>query len=341
MRGIDPRVVVVRGPGRGVAAARNIGIQRGRAPVVAFLDSDNLWLPDHLATVLEMLERHPDAVLATTCRHYRILGRASARQAHLRDALVDSLLESSIGYASCIAVRRWALERIESFDERLPVAEDTDLWVRLAIVGPFVFLRRRTVVRRETPGSLMAWGGSSGAYLAALEHHGNRVAELLAETPGKEWLGGRARGLAVFARALKALDDGSDLELRALLRRACELHPELHKQAELVAFRVCHQLPSVSSRAAYACTCARCAAAWPDQAAVTAHWLRVQAVLAAAGARRPDLMAAVIRGWRPAGAGRLLLRVARSLPRRLRDAVEDRQGSGAALRGERAAPAAP
>ena len=56
----DPRLHVILGRHAGVAAARNLGVAHARAPVVAFLDSDDLWRPDKLAHEISYLDRHPE-----------------------------------------------------------------------------------------------------------------------------------------------------------------------------------------------------------------------------------------------------------------------------------------
>ena len=107
----------------------------------------------------------------------------------------------------------------------MPVLEDTDLWVRLAILGPFVLLRRRTITRQRPEGSLMDRGRRDRLYFAALERHGLKVAELLDATPGREDLARASRANAAVARALAALDAGDDDRAAAMLAEACELHP--------------------------------------------------------------------------------------------------------------------
>lgn len=48
----------------GVSASRNLGLRVSRGEYVAFVDADDVWLPEHLATYVEMLQRHPGADLA-------------------------------------------------------------------------------------------------------------------------------------------------------------------------------------------------------------------------------------------------------------------------------------
>ena len=144
-------MTVISRPNAGVSPARNAALARATAPVVAFLDSDNEWLPDHAETVLAMLDRHPDAVLASTCPDFVVAGGAPVERARVRDVLAESLVGGRSGYTTCIAARRWAVEQAGGFDEGMPVLEDTDLWVRLAILGPFVLLRAAGPSSGRTP----------------------------------------------------------------------------------------------------------------------------------------------------------------------------------------------
>ena len=165
--GLDERVRYRWQANRGPAAARNAGIHLARGPVVAFLDADNRWLPEHLEVVAAVLARHPETVLASTCPGFRASGSQPPQDARLIDALPLALMGNSFGYVSCIAVRRDVLLAIGGFDEELAVGEDDDLWLRLAMKGPFAMVQRRTVIRRHTRGGLRDRGRAAGLYTQA------------------------------------------------------------------------------------------------------------------------------------------------------------------------------
>jgi len=168
--GIDPRLVYRWQENRGVSAARNAGIELAGGEIVAFLDSDNLWRREHLAIVCELLERSPEAVLASTCPRFALKGSETASDAVLRPWR-DEVMPGArfAGFVSCFAVRRAALRRAGMFDEALSCGEDSDLVARLALLGPFATISRQTLVRRTSEGSLQSVSHATGSYLQVAE----------------------------------------------------------------------------------------------------------------------------------------------------------------------------
>jgi glycosyltransferase involved in cell wall biosynthesis len=132
----DPRVRVVRHERNlGGSAARNTGIRSGSAPFVAFLDSDDEWMPDKLARQLEVFERSAStlALVYTGCVRVFANGDVIRFIPRHDPNLTRSLLtENVIGETSLGMVRRSALEAIGGFDENLPSCQDLDLWLRLS-----------------------------------------------------------------------------------------------------------------------------------------------------------------------------------------------------------------
>ena len=55
----DPRIRVLHKPNGGISSARNCGLRVATGPVIAILDSDDLWLPAYLSTQMGIFERRP------------------------------------------------------------------------------------------------------------------------------------------------------------------------------------------------------------------------------------------------------------------------------------------
>lgn len=145
-------LVLAESPGRaGASAARNRGIALSKGEFVAFLDADDEWLPDKLQAQLDALRARPEAVFASarclaveegTQREFGLYEGLEPRSG--RDVWRTLLAYNFVGTPS-VLVRREALVRVGPFDERLHVAEDQDLWIRLSMIGELVFLDRPLV----------------------------------------------------------------------------------------------------------------------------------------------------------------------------------------------------
>jgi glycosyltransferase involved in cell wall biosynthesis len=131
----DCELRVLRHPHRqGVAAARNLGVAAARGEWLAFLDSDDLWLPDKLARQISWLEGAPELLICQTDETWVRRGvRVNKPAAHRKVAgriFLPSLARCMIS-PSAVMLHRRLLQDHGAFDETLPAAEDYDLWLRL------------------------------------------------------------------------------------------------------------------------------------------------------------------------------------------------------------------
>jgi glycosyltransferase involved in cell wall biosynthesis len=130
-----PELRVLRHPGRrGVAAARNLGVAAARGEWLAFLDSDDLWLPDKLARQIFLLEAQPELLICQTEETWVRRGvRVNKPSAHRKVAgriFLPSLTRCMISPSAVILHRR-LLQDHGGSEATLPAAEDYDLWLRL------------------------------------------------------------------------------------------------------------------------------------------------------------------------------------------------------------------
>ena len=132
---------------RGNAAARNVGIQTAAGDVIAWLDSDDYWDSHHLATVAALLDRYPDAAVASAA--VRFVGTRSGTWHGAVPEGPPTNVARRAFYATVIPmssaiVRRDALIDVGGFDETERVAVDFDIWLRLSLKHNFVATREVT-----------------------------------------------------------------------------------------------------------------------------------------------------------------------------------------------------
>jgi glycosyltransferase involved in cell wall biosynthesis len=139
----DRRITLIRHDHkRGGGAARNTGIRAAGAAYVAFLDSDDEWLPRKLERQLEIFRQSGDALGLVYSGCERILSDATVWKEipEARGDLARRLLcANEVGGASVGMVRRQVLDEVGGFDEALPSAQDVDLWLRICEAFPADF----------------------------------------------------------------------------------------------------------------------------------------------------------------------------------------------------------
>ena len=136
-RGYGERVRLLRQANRGVAAARNRALRAASGELIAFLDQDDEWEPEHLGVLAGRLER--DTSLGLVYADSRVvdsLGRAYGLRSDFLDMrsgqVFLDLLRGNFVPIETLLVRRRALDEVGLFDEQLRYLEDWELCLRLA-----------------------------------------------------------------------------------------------------------------------------------------------------------------------------------------------------------------
>lgn len=143
-------VTLVRQNQRGVAAARNAGVDLARGEILAFLDQDDLWLPSKLRVQVEILTSYPDSICLVQQSYFLEPGVAPPAWFGRPELLASD----HTGWApSCLAVRRTTFERVGRFDERLQHASDLDWFARATQIGVPIEVTTEMLVRRRIHGS--------------------------------------------------------------------------------------------------------------------------------------------------------------------------------------------
>lgn len=120
---------------RGVSAARNRGVAAARYDWIAFLDSDDRWKSEKLKKQVHFHLHHPEILISQTDEEWYRYGRWVNKKKYHRlaegDGFKDSLELCCISPSS-VLLHRTVLKECGVFDERFPVCEDYELWLRVA-----------------------------------------------------------------------------------------------------------------------------------------------------------------------------------------------------------------
>jgi glycosyltransferase involved in cell wall biosynthesis len=202
----DPRIHFIRQDNAGGGAARNTGIDHARGQFVAFLDSDDKFLPDHLEKMHALLKDTNDLVAYARVRVDRGEGRVFLKPPRtiLQGENMANYLLCDRGFAatSTIVAPRAAAAMVR-FHEHLRVAEDTDFVIRLSLAG-FRF------AMQESPGAV--WKDEFCPHRLSASIGGEQFSAWLAsmrpQIPARAWHGARGWAYAkpiVRQQPLRAL----------------------------------------------------------------------------------------------------------------------------------------
>lgn len=129
---------------KGVSAARNLGINLAQSEWVAFLDSDDLWLPNKLEVQVAYLQQQPDIKVCHTEEIWIRNGvRVNPKVKHKKKGgwIFQDCLPLCAMSPSSIIIHHSVFEELGKFDQQLPACEDYDLWLRITSRYPVGFIQ--------------------------------------------------------------------------------------------------------------------------------------------------------------------------------------------------------
>lgn len=161
--GYGEAIRVLRRENQGVSASRNAGIAAARGELIAFLDSDDLWLPGKLRRQVEFFASHPEALICQTEELWVKNGRRvnpGKRHRKRGGMIFEPSLDLCLVSPSAVMVRREIFERVGLFDESLPACEDYDLWLRVSCRFPVHLIETALIAKRGGHADQLsrAWG---------------------------------------------------------------------------------------------------------------------------------------------------------------------------------------
>jgi glycosyltransferase involved in cell wall biosynthesis len=172
----DPRIVLVRQENAGVSAARNAGAQLARSAHIAFLDADDQWMPEHLATLRRLIDAFPDAGLYSTLYEIHLEQRVffpRSAYPHGFMGIVDDFygrmaVGLSLVNSTTACVAKAAFLETGGFPVAMKRGEDLVFWMKLArcwrvahaavntaIYNRDAINRSNAFRERQAPGSLL------------------------------------------------------------------------------------------------------------------------------------------------------------------------------------------
>jgi len=165
---IHPRIGVVRSARGGVARGRNLGFERARGELVAFLDYDDIWYPNHLSTAIENLANNQGAVCSYSAFDVvRGAAKEPVRTVRQQGPVTRHTVLSGGNRPSIttMVIRHDAMAATGGFNPAFDGADDLDLVYRLVDQGPYVRADVVTVAWRSHDGN---WSQDSLAMASGL-----------------------------------------------------------------------------------------------------------------------------------------------------------------------------
>lgn len=153
----DPRIKIFSKNNEGVSIARNFGVEKASFDYIAFLDADDLWYPNHLETLQQMIQKFPQQTwYATSYEKIYSKNLKTPMVSPLNTkgnewvGIVSNFFKNSkidsLAWTSSVGMKKSFFNSLEGFNPNITHTEDIDLWIRAALESSLVFTNKITSI---------------------------------------------------------------------------------------------------------------------------------------------------------------------------------------------------
>jgi glycosyltransferase involved in cell wall biosynthesis len=151
----DEKIQIFNQKNQGVSAARNFGIEKSKGKLIAFMDADDFWLPNHLQELSDLYRDYPNCGLYCSRHKIRIsknrfqIPYYDAIDSSFRGILKDYFLSNKpfrITWTSSLAIPKEILESIGGFTLEVTNGQDLELWTKIGIKYPVALTNKTTAI---------------------------------------------------------------------------------------------------------------------------------------------------------------------------------------------------
>lgn len=159
-----PDITYIKSENKGVSAARNLGIKHGQSDWLAFLDSDDEWLPNKLEKQSAAISNQKEyKVVHCDEIWFRNGSRVNSKIKHQKygGSIFEKCLPLCVVSPSAVIIHRVLFRELGLFDENLPACEDYDLWLRICAIYPVLYVEAPLLIKyggHEDQLSRKHWG---------------------------------------------------------------------------------------------------------------------------------------------------------------------------------------
>lgn len=144
----DKRLKILNKINEGASTARNLGIQTAKYDFIALLDGDDIWYPNHLENLKELIDNYPNCGLFCTAYETLYYNKKMVKGKFLEiddsfegivsDYFTSSLI-NSMASSSSVAIPKIIFENYGKFDTNIRSGQDTELWINIALKEEVAF----------------------------------------------------------------------------------------------------------------------------------------------------------------------------------------------------------